>query len=191
MTLTGRVERVNVDAEVDRLLGANPLPDLLNDTISANLVDLARLDDLEAAVAVVLIIRRSRQCSADSSMDVSVIGKKTFLRGMEEVGAVVDRSLFAGGATEDLGFPGVKMAVEVDDTDGTIVAVDGTKKRKSNGVITSQGDQTGQCSALLGRTGLVSVSMRRPAQQKAVTLLDLLKRISIIVSASVSAYWSF
>ena len=121
--LTGRVKSINVNAEVDRLLGTNPLLDLLDNTISANLVDLTCLDDLEAAVAVVLVVRRSRQRSADSSMYVGIVGEKTFLGSMEEVSAVIDRSLLTGGATEDLGLPGVKMAVEVDDTDRTIVAV--------------------------------------------------------------------
>lgn len=60
MLLTGRIEGVNVNAEVDRLLSTNPFLDFLDDTISANFVNLACLDDLEAAVAVILVVRRSR-----------------------------------------------------------------------------------------------------------------------------------
>lgn len=84
------------------------------------------------------------------------------------------------------------MAVEVDDTDGAIMAVNRAKERKSNGVVASQSDQTWQCSALLGRTGLVGMSMRCTAQKKAVALFDLLKRISVVVpvTASVkSIFW--
>lgn len=115
-------------------------------------------------------------------MDVGVIGEKTFLSSVKEVGAVVDCSLLAGRAAENLGLPGVKMAVEVYNADRTVVAVNGTKQWKSDGVVTSKGDQSGQCSALLGWTGLVGVSMGCPAQKKAVALLDLLKRISVVVS---------
>lgn len=40
-------------------------------------------------------------------MDVGVVGEETFLRSVEEVGAVVNGGLLAGSATENLGLPGV------------------------------------------------------------------------------------
>jgi hypothetical protein len=42
-------------------------------------------------------------------MDVRVVGEQAFLRGVEEVCAVVDAGLLAGGAAEDFGFPGVAV----------------------------------------------------------------------------------
>jgi hypothetical protein len=42
-------------------------------------------------------------------VDVGVVCEQAFLRGVEEVGAVVDAGLFAGGAAEDLGAPGVAV----------------------------------------------------------------------------------
>lgn len=53
-------------------------------------------------------------------MDVGVICKEAFLCRMEEVCAVVDACLFARRATKNLGFPGIEMAVEVNDANGTI-----------------------------------------------------------------------
>jgi hypothetical protein len=54
-------------------------------------------------------------------VDVSVISEETFLRGMEEICAVVDRGLLAGSTAEDLGLPGVEMAVKVDDADWSVL----------------------------------------------------------------------
>lgn len=93
--LTSRIKSVNVDAEVDRVLSANSVLDLLDDAIDANLVNLTCLDNLEAAVAIVLIVRWPRQGCTDSSMDVGVVGQKTFLSSVEEVGAMVDGCLLA------------------------------------------------------------------------------------------------
>jgi hypothetical protein len=40
-------------------------------------------------------------------VDVGVVCEQAFLRGVEEVGAVVYAGLFRGGAAEDLGAPGI------------------------------------------------------------------------------------
>ena len=60
---------------------------------------------METAVAVVIIVRGAGQGGADTGVDVGVVCEKPFLCGMEEVGAVVDAGLFAGGASEDFGTP--------------------------------------------------------------------------------------
>lgn len=139
--LTSWIKGVDVDAQVHGLLRTNPVPDLLDDTISTDLVNLSSLHDLEAAVAIILIVGGSRQCRANTGVDVGVIGKEALLRSMEEVRAVVDASLLARRATEDLRLPGVakrnvsfvrlcpeqkslQMTVEVNDTDRAILAVD-------------------------------------------------------------------
>jgi len=105
--LTSRVKRINVDTQVHGLGRANPVPDLLDDTISADLVNLSGFDNLKSTVAVVLVVRGTRQRRADAGVDVGVIGKEAFLGSMEEVSPVVDGGLLTGGATEDLGLPGV------------------------------------------------------------------------------------
>lgn len=67
------IERVDVDAQVYRVFGADAIFDLLDDAARADGVDFARLDDFEAAVAVVLVVAGSRECGADSGVDVGVV----------------------------------------------------------------------------------------------------------------------
>lgn len=73
------------------------------------------------------------------------------------------------------------MAVKVDNTDGTVVAVDGTEKRESNGVVTSESDQARQCGSLLGWAGLVGMSVWCAAKEKVVAFLNLLERKRVVV----------
>jgi hypothetical protein len=75
--------------------------------VHADCVDLAGLDDLEATVAVILVVAGARERRPNAGVDVTVICKKTFLRGMVEVRAVVDARLVRWGSAEDLGFPSV------------------------------------------------------------------------------------
>ena len=118
--LTSRIQSINIDTQIHRILGTNAVPDPLDNTISADLVNLARLDDFEATVAVVLIIGGTGKGRADAGVDVGVVFQKTFLRGMEEIGAVVDAGLFTGRAAKHFGLPGVQVGVEVDDGDGAV-----------------------------------------------------------------------
>jgi hypothetical protein len=71
---TGWIKGIDIDTQVYRLLGADPLPDLLDDTISTNLVNFPGLDDLEATVTVVLVVGGSRQRRTDAGVDVGVVG---------------------------------------------------------------------------------------------------------------------
>jgi hypothetical protein len=98
---------ININTQIHRVLEADPLPDLLDDAISTNLVNFPGLDDLKAAVAVILIVRGSRQRRADAGVDVCVVRKKAFLRGVEEVSPVVDASLLTRSATKHLRLPRV------------------------------------------------------------------------------------
>lgn len=70
VSLTCRVKCVDVDAQIHGLLGTNPIPDLLDDTICTNLIDLTSFDDLKATVPVVLVVGRSRQRRADAGVDI-------------------------------------------------------------------------------------------------------------------------
>lgn len=118
--LTSWVKGVNVDAQVNRLFGANPVLDLLDDAIDTNLVNLSGFDNLETTVAIIFVVRGSRQRRADASMDIGVVGKKALLSSMEEVGTMVDACLLTRRPTKDLGLPSIQMTVEVDDTDRTV-----------------------------------------------------------------------
>jgi hypothetical protein len=105
--LTSRVKRINVNTQVHGLSGTNPVPNLLDDAIGADLVNLPGFHNLKSTVTIVLVVGRTRQCRADAGMDVGVVGKEAFLSSVEEVGSVVDSGLLTGGAAEDLGLPGV------------------------------------------------------------------------------------
>jgi hypothetical protein len=43
----------------------------------------------------------------------------------------------------------LQVAVKVDDSDGSVFSVDGTKKRECDGVVSSKCDQTRECFASL------------------------------------------
>lgn len=84
-------------------------------------------------------------------MDVGIIRKKPLFVGVEEIGAMVDRGLFAWGSTKDFGAPSIRarrlsnrgmlqMAVKVDDTNGSICRVHTSQKWKSNCVISTERD---------------------------------------------------
>lgn len=112
MILTGRVKRVNVQTQVDWILGANSVANLLDDSINANGIDLSRLHNLEAAVSVVLVIGRSTQRRADAGVDVGVILQQTLLRSMVEVGAVVNASDLGRGAAKYFWSPWCNLAFQ-------------------------------------------------------------------------------
>lgn len=78
---------------------------MFDDALGTDLVDFAGLDDLKAAVAVVLVVAGPAQGRADAGVDVGVVGEQALLSGVVEVGAVVDGSYLGRGAAEDLGFP--------------------------------------------------------------------------------------
>jgi hypothetical protein len=103
--LTSRIKSIDIDTQIHRLLRSDPVLDLLDDAISTDLVDLTCLDDLETAVAVVLIVRGAGERRADAGVDVGVVGQEAFLCGVEEIGAVVYAGLFGWGAAEDFGSP--------------------------------------------------------------------------------------
>lgn len=83
------------------------------------------------------------------------------------------------------------MAVKVNDTDGSVVAVDGAQQRKSDSVVTTKSDQARQSSSLLGWARLVSMGVGRTTQEKVVALLNLLERKSVVVTVVLSVFLSF
>lgn len=103
--LTSRVQSVNVQAEVDRVLRAHTLANLLDDALGSDGVNLARLYNLEAAVAVILVVRRTAERRADAGVDVGIVAEQAFHRCVVEVGAVIDAGDLGRRATKNLGTP--------------------------------------------------------------------------------------
>lgn len=107
--VTGRIQSIDIDAQIDGFLGPDSAFDLLDDARGADVVDGAGLDDLEAAVAVVVVVGQARQSGADPGVDVGVVGEEAFAVRVVEVGAVVDGRLGGWGAAEDARAPGVAV----------------------------------------------------------------------------------
>lgn len=101
----GGVQSVNVNGQVDRVRGADALEDSLDNSVSANGVNVSGLDNLKATVAVVVIITGSAEGSSDTGVDVGVVGEQAFHGGVVKVGAVVDAGDVGGRTTKDLWFP--------------------------------------------------------------------------------------
>lgn len=83
--LTGRVEGVNVKGQVNWVLGTDTVDDALNDALSTNRINLTRLDNLKATVAVVVVVAGTGESGADTGVDVGVVGEQTLHRGVVEV----------------------------------------------------------------------------------------------------------
>jgi hypothetical protein len=108
---------------------------------------------------------------------------------MEEVSAMVDARLSTGRAAEDLRFPCVKMAVEVDNADWAIGAIDGTKKRQRDSVVSTKSDHSRQgLTALRVETGLVGVGLGRAAEDAVVALLNLLNGKGIVITGIIGIF---
>lgn len=69
----GRIQCVDIERQVDGAI-ADSLEDLLNDAVRTDLIHLARLDDLEAAVAVVIVIAWPAKGCPDTGVDVAIVG---------------------------------------------------------------------------------------------------------------------
>jgi hypothetical protein len=72
-TPTRRVQSVDVNTQIYRLSGSNAVPDLLDDSVSANGVDFSCFNNLETAVSVILVVGWAAQCGSDASMNVAVV----------------------------------------------------------------------------------------------------------------------
>ena len=93
--LTGRIKGVNVDAEIDGFAGTDPISDFLDNASRPDRVDLSRLDDLESAIAVIVVIAGAGQGGANAGVNIGIIGQKAFSVRVEEISAVIDGGLFA------------------------------------------------------------------------------------------------
>ena len=105
------------------------------------------------------------------------------MSGMVEVSAVVNGGLLGWRTTEDFRLPCIEMGVEVDDSDRAICTVHAAKKRKGDGVVAAQGDDTRESLALLRRTRCTGVGGRLTHEDAVVALLDLMNSPGIVVAA--------
>lgn len=74
------------------------------------------------------------------------------------------------------------MAVEVDDADGAVGAVDAPEQGKSDGVVAAEGDDAGEGFALFGGALLVGVGVGLPHEEGVVTFFDLSDGVRVVVS---------
>ena len=165
---TSRIQGIDVDTQIHGFRSPDSILDLLDDARHADRIDLPCLDDLEAAVSVVVVVGQAGKGGADAGVDVGVVGQQAFFVGVVEVRAVVDGGLFRGRAAEDFGSPGVavdledeqereeermgwvenvQVGVKVDDADGTVGSCDAAEERQGDGVVAAEGDDSGECLA--------------------------------------------
>lgn len=75
------------------------------------------------------------------------------------------------------------MAVEVNHRNWPVRAVDGPQKRQCDGVVAAQGDDTGECLALLRGAKFVCVGGRVTGEDAVVTFFNLVESPRIVISA--------
>jgi hypothetical protein len=109
--LTRGIKSINIDAEIDRVFGAYSVSDFFDNTVGTNLVNLAGLDNLKAAISIVLIVTWARERGADARMDVGVVGKQALLGSMIKICAVIDASLLRGCASKNFWLPCVAVVI--------------------------------------------------------------------------------
>ena len=133
-------------------------------------------------------------------MDIGIVGQKTFRVSVIEVRSVVDRCLFRWRAAEDLGSPGVaveivneagrkegflgdlQVAVEMNDGDGSVSAIDATEEGEGDGVVSSERDDSWQGFSFDGWTCSVCVGCWLPSQNFIVAFLNLLNGIGVVIA---------
>jgi len=122
--LTCGIKRINVQRQVYWPGSSNTVPDLLDNSLHSNCVDFTRFNDFKSAVPIVLVVARSAECGSDTSVDVGIISKQTFLGCVVKVCAMVDAGYLAGRTSKNLWLPCIQMGIEMDDSDGAISSVD-------------------------------------------------------------------
>ena len=102
---------------------------------------------------------------------------------------MIDCCLLRWGTAEDLGLPGVEVAVEVDHRDLAVGTVDRTEEGKDDGVVTSKGDNARMMFAvrrdrhqrLSGRRVVPESREGSAVKELLVTVLDLFDGKLVIV----------
>ena len=70
---TSWIKGINIDGEIDRSFRPNSIPDLLDDPLHPNRVNLSRLHNLKSAISIIIIITQPTQRRAYASVDVGII----------------------------------------------------------------------------------------------------------------------
>ena len=73
--LTCRIQGVNVDGKIHRLLCPHSIPDLLNNPLRTNHIDFPRLHNLKPAIAIMIIIAQPTQRRADPRVNIGIVGQ--------------------------------------------------------------------------------------------------------------------
>ena len=74
------------------------------------------------------------------------------------------------------------MAVEVDDADGAVGAVDAPEEGERDGVVAAEGDDAGEGFAVFGGAGLVGVGGGFAGQEGVVAFFDLFDGVRVVIS---------
>lgn len=73
------------------------------------------------------------------------------------------------------------MGVEVNDGDRAVFLVHRAEERKSDGVVTTKGDDARKCLALLGGTKSLGVGVGSAGKDGVVAFLNLLEGVGVVV----------
>lgn len=129
----GRIQDVDVDGQVDREI-PDPLLDLLGRGLCTDTVNVAAADHLEPEVSVLLEIDGVIDRTPGTDVDGVVLDEQALLEGPTEDRAVGDRGV-------ELGVPGVKVGVEVDQRHRTVLGDRGPQQRQGDRVVAADTDQ--------------------------------------------------
>ena len=118
--LTCRVQGVNVDGKIHRLLCSHSIPDFLDDSLRTNYINFPCLHNLKPAITIMIIIAQPTQRRADPRMNIGIVGQQSLLVCVVEICTMIDGSLFARCAAKDFRAPGIKVGIEMNDADGAV-----------------------------------------------------------------------
>jgi len=76
------------------------------------------------------------------------------------------------------------MGIEMDNRDRTVSTVDGPEQGESNGVVSTEGDDSRECLSILSGTLLLCVGSRNAGEDGVVSLFDLMEGPGVVVSAT-------
>lgn len=145
----GRVEHVDVEAEVDGVLGAEGVHDGADDAGGAHVVHVVGADahPVLRRVVVVVAVVVARQPRAQARVDVGLgrrVGQQALVAGQPEHGPVVEVRLLALPRRRVLGrVPCIEMGVKVQHPEVGIVRPQRSQGRQCQTVVTAQRDQLG------------------------------------------------
>ena len=122
-----RVEHVDIDRDVHRMV-PHALTDRGDDAVDADAPDVHRADRAEAQFRVLLQVTRGVERTADPNVHAVLVQEQPLLGRAPEGRAVGERRA-------EVGLPGVKMSVEVDQGDRPEALVRRAEQRIGDGVI--------------------------------------------------------